>query len=75
MKQGKTKIPHGAAAVNAVTGGASDKTNRCVKVCRRIDEIAFILSLNEGRTQAELENLRDEIGELENELAELQPAD
>ncbi len=52
----------------------ADITNRCVKICRRLDEIEFILSLQEGRTQTEIDELLDEREALEQELAALKPA-
>lgn len=51
-----------------------DKTNRCVRLCRRIEEVELILSLQEGRTQTELDELWDELQALETELSDLQPA-
>lgn len=45
-----------------------DKTNRIVKICRRIEELEFLLALSEGRTQTELDVWRDELTELELEL-------
>lgn len=51
-----------------------DQTNRTIKVCRRLEEIEFVLSLQEGRSQTELDALRDEREELEAELETLQPA-
>jgi hypothetical protein len=52
----------------------TDVTNRCIKICRRLEELEYILSLNEARTQTELDELRDEKKQLEIELEELQPA-
>lgn len=51
-----------------------DITNRCVKICRRLEEIEFLLSLNEGRNQTEIDELLDEQEALEQELAALKPA-
>lgn len=52
----------------------NDITNRCIKICRRLDEIEFRLSVHEGRTQTEIDELLDEQEALEQELAALKPA-
>ena len=51
-----------------------DNTNRAVKICRRIEEIEFLLSINEGRTQTELDAYRDELESLDLELKSISVA-
>jgi len=45
-----------------------DKINKVVKICRRIEQLEYLLSLTEGRTQTELDSWRDELAELEWQL-------
>lgn len=45
-----------------------DKINKVVKICRRIEQLEYLLSLTEGRTQTELDSWRDELVELEWQL-------
>ena len=50
-----------------------DITNRCVKICRRIDEIEYILACKDRTPVEEGDLLYEKLG-LEQELADLKPA-
>ena len=50
-----------------------DKTNRIIKICRRIEQLEYILACND-RLPSEEQDIYDELSDLEEELDSLQPA-